>query len=70
MAAKHFLSLEISEECGYCYTVSYFLSVCLFTPFHGQSNSNLQALRGRISTDRCGVFSLIFAVISSLVISG
>lgn len=43
MAAKHFLSLEISEECGYCYTVSYFLSVHLFTPFHAQSNSNLQA---------------------------
>lgn len=43
MTTKHFMSLEISEECGYCYTVSYFLSVYLFTPFHGQSNSNLQA---------------------------
>lgn len=40
---KHFLSREISEECGYCYTVGYFLSAHLFTPFHGGSKSNLQA---------------------------
>lgn len=43
MTTKHFMSLEISEECGYYYTVSYFLSLYLFTPFHGQSKSNLQA---------------------------
>lgn len=36
---KHFLSLEISEECGYCYTVGDFLSVYLVTLFYGQSKS-------------------------------